>query len=100
MNKTDTLMWLMRAHEAIRKLPEGTEINSVEVTLYSDGNRIRLFLDGPVALDNIVIKSTLRYSSNGQPTKYGRTEASDSNGIDYWWSVEFNEDGTVKKEGN
>jgi len=99
MNKTDTLMWLMRAHEAIRKLPEGTDINSVAITLYGDGNRINIYLDAPVELKGAVCQNTIRYTSGTKPLNYGRVEVSDCNGIDYWWGVEFNEDGTIKKEG-
>lgn len=91
MNKTETLLWLMRAHEAVRRLPEGTDINSVDVTLYGDGNRIRLFLDGDTDIRNIVTKTVSRYSSGDS----GRVEVSDSYGVDYWWGVDFDADGHV-----
>ena len=92
MNKTDTLLWLMRAHEAIRKLPEDANINSVDICLYGDGNRIKLFLDDDHKFQNIVSRNVCKYS-DGQ---FGRVEISDSNGIDYWWGVYFDDDGNIK----
>ena len=62
MDKTNTLMWLMRAHEAVRKLPDDAVINSVDVTLYGDGNRIKLFLNRKAEIPNIVTRSVIRYN--------------------------------------
>lgn len=91
MNNTDALLWIMRAHEAIRKLPEGTDINSVDVTLYGGGNRIKLFLNGETEIRNIVTKTVTKYKDG----KSGRVEVSDSYGVDYWWGVDFDDDGNV-----
>lgn len=91
MNKTDAIMWLMRAHEAVRKLPDDANINSVDVTLYGDGNRIRMFLDGDTEIRNIVTKQVIRYKDCDS----GRVEVSDSYGVDYWWGVDFDDDGHV-----
>ena len=94
MNKTDALMWLMRAHEAIRKLPDGADINGVDITLYNiDGNKISLYMNKPVKLNNIVTKTEKRYKDDtkGTPSRYGRVEVSDSNGIDYWWGCKFDD---------
>ena len=89
MNKTDTLMWLMRAHEAIRKLPEGTNINSVSLTLYSiNGNRINLFVDGPVKIKNPVTRDEKYYEN----TRSKHVTVSDSNGVDYWWAEDIEDD--------
>lgn len=91
MNKTDTLLWLMRAHEAVRKLPDGADINGVDLTLYGDGNRIRMFLNGDTKISNIVAKQVIRYKDCDS----GRVEVSDSYGVDYWWGVDFDDDGHV-----
>ena len=92
MNKTDTLLWLMRAHEAVRKLPDDANINSVDVTLYkTDGNKINVFLNCETEIRNIVSKSAIRYKDSDS----GRVEVSDSYGVDYWWGVDFDDDGHV-----
>lgn len=91
MNKTNTLLWLMRAHEAVRKLPDGTDINNVDVTLYGDGNRIKIFLNGGAEIRNIVAKEIYHYKDCNS----GRVEISDSYGVDYWWGVDFDDDGHV-----
>ena len=91
MNKTDTLMWLMRAHEAVRKLPEGTDINSVDVTLYGGGNRVKLFLNGEVEIRNIVAKQEICYKDGNS----GRVDVLDSYGVVYWWGVDFDDNGHV-----
>ena len=91
MDKTNTLMWLMRAHEAVRKLPDDAVINSVDVTLYGDGNRIKLFLNRKAEIPNIVTRSVIRYKDCDS----GRVEISDSYGVEYWWGVDFDEDGDI-----
>lgn len=88
MNKTDTILWLMRAHEAIRKLPEGTEINSVEVCLYGEGNRITVFLNDKAKIKNIVQKTVIRYKDSDR----GRVECLDSSGTTFWWGCDFDDD--------
>jgi len=91
MNKTNTLMWLMRAHEAVRKLGDDVNINGVDLTLYGDGNRIRVYLDGDTEISNIVTRTVVRYRDSNS----GRVDCSDSNGVDYWWGVDFDDDGHV-----
>lgn len=91
MNKTDTILWLMRAHEAVRKLPESAVINGVDLTLYGNGNRVRIFLDGETEIGNIVTRQVIRYNDSNS----GRVDCSDSNGVDYWWGVDFDDDGHV-----
>lgn len=91
MDKTNTLMWLMRAHEAVRKLPDDAVINSVDVTLYGDGNRIKIFLNRKTEISNIVTRSVIRYKDCDS----GRVEISDSYGVEYWWGVDFDEDGDI-----
>lgn len=92
MKKTETLLWLMRAHEAVRKLPDDMEINSVDICLYGDGNRIRLFLQGDPQVRNEVARNVCKYAGG----ECGRVEISDSNGVDYWWGVDFDDDGNIK----
>ncbi len=91
MNKTDTLLWLMRAHEAIRRLPSDAKVSDVDIRLYGDGNRINIFLSGETEIRNIVTKQVIRYKD----CDHGRIEISDSFGVDYWWGVEFDDDGHV-----
>lgn len=92
MNKTDTILWLMRAREAVRKLPEGTNINGVDITLYkTDGNKISVFLNGETEIKNVAARSVKKYSGCDS----GRVEVSDSYGVDYWWGVDFDDDGHV-----
>lgn len=91
MNKTDTLLWLMRAHEAVRKLPDGAGINSVDITLYGDGNRVKVFLNGETDIKNAVTNSVERYPN----TNSGRVEISDSYGVTYWWGVDFDDNGHI-----
>jgi len=91
MNKTDTLMWLMRAHEAIRKLPADTKFNDVDIQLYGSDNKIRIFLDGETEIKNVVRKDVLKY----RDCHCGRVEVSDSYGVEYWWGVDFDDDGNV-----
>ena len=92
MNKTETLLWLMRAHEAVRKLPEDAEINGVVLSLYDKTDRIRVFMDGPVDVKNAVSRTAVKYNEIGS----GREDVRDSNGVVYWWAVRFSEDGTIE----
>ena len=89
MNKTDAIMWLMRTHEAIRKLPDDACINSIGLTLYSiNGNKISIFVDGPVDIQNVVARSEENYKN----THRKHITLSDSYGVDYWWAEDIKDD--------
>ena len=82
MNKTDALMWVMRVHEAIRRLPEDAEVNGVDLTLYRiDGNRISIYLSGEHEIKNAVARNETYFSEGSGK----RVTVSDSYGVDYWW---------------
>ena len=88
MKKINALLWLMRAHEAVRKLPADADINSIGVTLYGDGNKINIFLRDETEIKNVVSREVIKYADCNR----GRVEVSDSSGVDYWWGCEFNDE--------
>ena len=91
MNKTDTLLWLMRAHEAVRKLPDDAQLNDIDIRLYGDGNLINIFLGKDTEIRSLVSRNVIHYANSNS----GRVEVSDSYGVDYWWWVDFDDDGHV-----
>lgn len=89
MKKTDALMWVMRVHEAIRKLPDNVDINNFDCTLYGMNceNRISIFLNNPIEVKNEVARNVTTYESGSK-----HITVSDSYGVNYWWAERADDD--------